>query len=76
MVTIRPGAPVVRMKDYFEALCPNDDIAFFVNATSIDDAGSFDTLQADSIRISNYKLSASVVCSKLCHAAEEAWGIL
>lgn len=30
----------------------------------------------DTLTISNYELSASVVCSKICNAAEELWGIL
>lgn len=30
----------------------------------------------EKIAISNYSLSASVACSKFCHAAEDVWGIV
>jgi len=35
-----------------------------------------DEWKDDSISISNYSLSASVACSKFCHAAEDVWGII
>jgi rRNA small subunit pseudouridine methyltransferase Nep1 len=34
-----------------------------------------DHLKDDSIAISNFNLSASVACSKFCHAAEDVWNI-
>ena len=30
----------------------------------------------EKISISNFSLSASVACSKFCHAAEDAWDVL
>ena len=35
-----------------------------------------DQYKDDSISISNFNLSASVACSKFCHAAEDVWGVV
>jgi len=35
-----------------------------------------DELVDEKISISNYSLSASVACSKFCHAAEDCWDII
>jgi len=35
-----------------------------------------DDFKDDTISISNFSLSASVACSKFCHAAEDVWDII
>ncbi|OKP11540.1 Ribosomal RNA small subunit methyltransferase NEP1 [Penicillium subrubescens] len=75
-VTMSFEAPVVRTKDYIESLGPRESIAIFVGAMAKGHDDFADSFKDDTISISNYSLSASVACSKFCHAAEEVWDIL
>ncbi|KAL2219108.1 nucleolar essential protein 1 [Thermoascus aurantiacus ATCC 26904] len=75
-VTLSFDAPVVRVKDYIESLGPNESICVFVGAMAKGRDDFADEFKDDTISISNYSLSASVACSKFCHAAEEAWDIV
>ncbi|OJJ00679.1 hypothetical protein ASPVEDRAFT_128496 [Aspergillus versicolor CBS 583.65] len=75
-VTLSYEAPVVRCKDYLESLGPKESICIFVGAMAKGQDDFADTFKDDAISISNYSLSASVACSKFCHAAEEVWDIL
>lgn len=75
-VTMSFEAPVVRTKDYLETLNPNESVAIFVGAMAKGNDDFADSFKDETISISNYSLSASVACSKFCHAAEEVWDIL
>ncbi|KAJ5884956.1 hypothetical protein N7495_009466 [Penicillium taxi] len=75
-VTLSFEAPVVRTKDYIESLKPKESVAIFVGAMAKGTDDFADSFKDDAISISNYSLSASVACSKFCHAAEEVWDIL
>ncbi|CAL5866570.1 uncharacterized protein PFLUO_LOCUS779 [Penicillium psychrofluorescens] len=75
-VTMSFEAPVVRTKDYIESLGPKESVAIFVGAMAKGYDDFADSFKDDTISISNYSLSASVACSKFCHAAEEVWDIL
>ncbi|CAG7957273.1 unnamed protein product [Penicillium salamii] len=75
-VTMSFEAPLVRTRDYLESLKPNESVAIFVGAMAKGHDDFADTFKDESISISNYSLSASVACSKFCHAAEEVWDIL
>ncbi|KAJ5219844.1 hypothetical protein N7468_009048 [Penicillium chermesinum] len=75
-VTLSFEAPVVRTRDYIESLGPKESIAIFVGAMAKGRDDFADSFKDDTIGISNYSLSASVACSKFCHAAEEVWDIL
>ncbi|OQD77191.1 hypothetical protein PENDEC_c003G01834 [Penicillium decumbens] len=75
-VTMSFDAPVIRVKDYVESLGPKESIAIFVGAMAKGHDDFADSFKDDTISISNYSLSASVACSKFCHAAEEVWNIL
>ncbi|KAJ5396793.1 hypothetical protein N7509_004906 [Penicillium cosmopolitanum] len=75
-VTMSFEAPVVRTKDYLESLDPKESVAIFVGAMAKGHDDFADSFKDDTISISNYSLSASVACSKFCHAAEEVWDIL
>lgn len=66
----------MRTRDYLESLKPNESVAIFVGAMAKGHDDFADTFKDESISISNYSLSASVACSKFCHAAEEVWDIL
>jgi rRNA small subunit pseudouridine methyltransferase Nep1 len=65
----------VRVSDYISGLNQNESIAVFVGAMAKGNDDFADHLKDDSIAISNFNLSASVACSKFCHAAEDVWGI-
>ncbi|KAL3472678.1 Alpha/beta knot methyltransferase [Aspergillus californicus] len=75
-VTLSYEAPVVPVKDYIESLGPKESICIFVGAMAKGQDDFADSFKDDTISISNYSLSASVACSKFCHAAEEVWDIL
>lgn len=59
-----------------EALDPDKSICVFVGAMAKGEDTFADQYVDEKIAISNYSLSASVACSKFCHAAEDVWGIL
>ncbi|KAJ5910205.1 hypothetical protein N7504_004848 [Penicillium tannophilum] len=75
-VTLSFEAPVVRTRDYIESIGPKESVAIFVGAMAKGHDDFADLFKDDTISISNYSLSASVACSKFCHAAEEVWDIL
>lgn len=75
-VTLSFDAEVVRVRDYIETLGPKESICVFVGAMARGPDTFADGIVDEKISISNYSLSASVACSKFCHAAEEAWDII
>jgi rRNA small subunit pseudouridine methyltransferase Nep1 len=72
-VTLSFDSEVVRVSDYIGDLNKGESIAVFVGAKGNDDFA--DHIKDDSIAISQFNLSASVACSKFCHAAEDVWNI-
>ncbi|KAF2456818.1 Alpha/beta knot methyltransferase [Lineolata rhizophorae] len=75
-VTLSYNAPVVRAQDYIRNLRAGESICVFVGAMAKGNDDFADEFKDDSISISNYSLSASVACSKFCHAAEDVWDII
>ena len=75
-VTLSFDAPVVRVRDYISDLAPQESICVFVGAMAKGNDTFADAYKDDAISISNYNLSASVACSKFCHAAEDVWDII
>ncbi|KAL9625071.1 MAG: hypothetical protein Q9160_000800 [Pyrenula sp. 1 TL-2023] len=75
-VTLSFDAEIVRVKDYIEQLAPKESICVFVGAMAKGQDDFADVFKDESISISNYSLSASVACSKFCHAAEDVWNIV
>ncbi|KAF2766976.1 EMG1/NEP1 methyltransferase [Teratosphaeria nubilosa] len=75
-VTLSFDAPVVRVRDYVADLGPKESICVFIGAMAKGADTFADQFKDDAISISNYSLSASVACSKFCHAAEEVWDII
>jgi len=75
-ITLSFDAPLVRVREYVEALDPDKSICVFVGAMAKGEDTFADQYVDEKIAISNYSLSASVACSKFCHAAEDVWGIL
>ncbi|TDZ28741.1 Ribosomal RNA small subunit methyltransferase NEP1 [Colletotrichum spinosum] len=74
-VTLSFEAPLVRVRDYIETLGPKESVCVFVGAMAKGADTFADGLVDEKISISNYSLSASVACSKFCHAAEDCWDI-
>ncbi|PQK10703.1 hypothetical protein BB8028_0002g10220 [Beauveria bassiana] len=75
-VTLSFDSPLVRVREYVESVGSKESICVFVGAMA-KGADTFGYSMVDEkISISNYSLSASVACSKFCHAAEDAWDIL
>ncbi|OBT50535.1 hypothetical protein VE04_09547 [Pseudogymnoascus sp. 24MN13] len=75
-ITLSFDAPVVKVREYMEALKPDESICVFVGAMAKGSDNFADEFVDEKISISNFSLSASVACSKFCHAAEDAWNII
>jgi rRNA small subunit pseudouridine methyltransferase Nep1 len=75
-VTLSFDAPVVRVRDYIQDLGPKESICVFIGAMAKGRDDFADAYKDDSISISNFSLSASVACSKFCHAAEDVWDVI
>jgi len=75
-VTLSADSQLVRVRDYIEALEPKESCCVFVGAMAKGPDNFADEWVDEKISISNYNLSASVACSKFCHAAEDVWGII
>jgi rRNA small subunit pseudouridine methyltransferase Nep1 len=59
-----------------ETIGPKESICVFVGAMAKGSDTFADSIVDEKISISNYSLSASVACSKFCHAAEDVWDVL
>jgi len=75
-VTLSFDAPLVRCRDFIETLGPKESICVFVGAMAKGNDSFADALVDEKIAISNFSLSASVACSKFCHAVEDVWDVL
>ncbi|EQK99949.1 hypothetical protein G6O67_001328 [Ophiocordyceps sinensis] len=75
-VTLSFDATLVRVREFVETMGPKESICVFVGAMAKGADTFADSLVDEKISISNYSLSASVACSKFCHAAEDVWGII
>ena len=75
-VTLSFDAPLVRVREYVETVGPKESICVFVGAMAKGADTFADSMVDEKISISNYSLSASVACSKFCHAAEDVWDVL
>jgi rRNA small subunit pseudouridine methyltransferase Nep1 len=75
-VTLSKDAPLVRVRDWINDVGPNQSICVFVGAMAKGQDNFADQFVDEKIGISEYSLSASVACSKFCHAAEDIWDII
>jgi rRNA small subunit pseudouridine methyltransferase Nep1 len=75
-ITLSFDAPLVRVSEYVSTLGDKESICVFVGAMAKGSDNFADQFVDEKISISNYSLSASVACSKFCHAAEDVWGII
>lgn len=75
-VTLSFDSPVVRVRDYIADVGNKESVCVFVGAMAKGHDTFADQFVDDKISISNYSLSASVACSRFCHAAEDVWDIV
>ncbi|KAH3899591.1 probable Ribosomal RNA small subunit methyltransferase NEP1 [Saccharomycodes ludwigii] len=76
-VTLSFDSPVVSVQDYItNNLDKDESICVFVGSMARGADNFADEWVDEKIGVSNYPLSASVACSKFCHGAEDAWGII
>ncbi|KAG9250137.1 rRNA small subunit pseudouridine methyltransferase Nep1 [Emericellopsis cladophorae] len=75
-VTLSFDSELVRCRDYIESLKPKESICVFVGAMAKGTDTFADSMVDEKISISQYSLSASVACSKFCHAVEDVWDVL
>lgn len=75
-VTLSFDAPVAHVRTYIDRLDSDESICVFVGAMAKGPDDFADAYVDEKISISNFSLSASVACSKFCHAAEDAWDVL
>ncbi|KAL9111551.1 MAG: hypothetical protein Q9227_004039 [Pyrenula ochraceoflavens] len=74
-VTLSFQGEAMPARSYINTLSGDESICVFVGAMAKGRDDFADEIKDDAISISNYSLSASVACSKFCHAAEDAWDI-
>lgn len=75
-VTLSFDAEPVKVREYVQGLKANESCCVFIGAMAKGADTFADAFVDEKISISNFSLSASVACSKFCHAAEDAWNIL
>jgi rRNA small subunit pseudouridine methyltransferase Nep1 len=75
-LTLSGDAPTVRLSRYLPTLPETHSIAVFVGAMARGRDDFADHIVDQKISISDYPLSASVACGKLCCGLEELWDIV
>lgn len=75
-ITLSYDANVIRPKDYINTLDEDESLCIFVGAMARGKDNFADEFVDEKIGVSEYPLSASVACSKICHGAEDAWNIM
>ncbi|KAI5781449.1 Alpha/beta knot methyltransferase [Geopyxis carbonaria] len=75
-ITLSWEAPVQNVREYVGGLGPDESLCIAIGAMAKGKDDFADGWVDEKIGVSNYSLSASVACSKMCHAAEDVWGIL
>lgn len=64
------------MREYVEGLGEEESLCVVVGAMAKGKDDFADEWVDEKIGVSNYSLSASVACSKVCHSVEDCWNIL
>jgi rRNA small subunit pseudouridine methyltransferase Nep1 len=67
-------AQTVKLRKYVKELPKDESVVFFVGAMAHGE-DKFENAE-EFISISDYPLSASVACGKLCNSFEDLWGII
>ncbi|KAJ1651281.1 18S rRNA pseudouridine methyltransferase, partial [Dispira simplex] len=75
-VVLSYDAPTVRLASYFQTIPPTKSIVVVVGSMAHGPDTFADHYADEKIGVSNYPLSASVACGKVCCALEDLWNIL
>lgn len=75
-ITLSWEAPVVNAREYISTLGKDESLCVAVGAMAKGKDDFADGWADEKIGVSNYSLSASVACSKICHATEDVWDII
>ncbi|CCM03234.1 uncharacterized protein FIBRA_05359 [Fibroporia radiculosa] len=75
-LTLSGDAPTMRLSKFLPTLPETHSIAVFVGAMARGKDDFADGIVDQKISISDYPLSASVACGKICCALEELWDIV
>ncbi|KAJ1982398.1 18S rRNA pseudouridine methyltransferase [Dimargaris cristalligena] len=75
-IALSYDAPTVRLSTYFKSLPQDRSIVVSVGAMAHGDDVFADHYVNEKIGVSEYPLSASVACGKVCCALEDLWDIL
>ena len=73
-ITLSYNAPVQRLTSYLATIPADRSIAVFVGAMAHGEDNFADDVVDEKISISEYSLSASVACGKVCCSLEDLWG--
>ncbi|KAL7751634.1 18S rRNA pseudouridine methyltransferase [Sorochytrium milnesiophthora] len=69
-------APTVKLTSYLSTLPSDQPLVVFIGAMAHGKDNFADEFADDKVGVSEYPLSASVACGKLCCAMEDLWGVL
>ena len=75
-VTLSWEAPVVNMREFVGSLKDGESLCVVVGAMAKGKDDFADDWVDEKIGVSNYSLSASVACSRVCHTVEDCWEIV
>ncbi|KIY67984.1 Nep1-domain-containing protein [Cylindrobasidium torrendii FP15055 ss-10] len=75
-LTMSGDAPTIRLSQYMGGLPPTHNIAVFIGAMARGRDDFADSFVDEKISISEFPLSASVACGKICCALEELWDVI
>lgn len=67
---------MINVREYVEKLGEEESLCVVIGAMAKGKDDFADGWVDEKIGVSAYSLSASVACSKICHAAEDVWGIM
>ncbi|OZJ05972.1 Ribosomal RNA small subunit methyltransferase mra1 [Bifiguratus adelaidae] len=69
-------APTIRLSDYLPTIPADKSICVSIGAMAHGEDNFADSYVDEKIGVSQYPLSASVACGKVCCALEDLWGVL
>ncbi|KAI9207831.1 Alpha/beta knot methyltransferase [Polychytrium aggregatum] len=75
-ITMSADVATVKISNWVTTLNSDEPVVFFIGALAHGPDNFADEIVDEKISISEYPLSASVTCGKLCNAFEDLWDIL
>lgn len=75
-IVLSGDAPVVRLSSFAASLSKDDPVCIIIGAFAHGADNFADTYCDEKLGISEYPLSASVACGKICCTFEELWNVI